>query len=101
MSDADREVEELRAYLGDAFDEEKLRRHQNAVDAELARVGDEQRFYRTSEAYLYDLTAFATWGTKAPYHDTIRAMVAPGARILDVGCGIGSDGLRLLEDGYE
>src|SRR4051794_41740562 len=40
-------------------------------------------------------------GTKDPYHEWIRSAVPPGSRLLDAGCGIGSDGLRLLEDGYE
>ena len=100
MIDPDREVAELRAYLGDAYDEGKLQRHQAEIEEELARTGDEQRFYRTSEAYLYDLTAFATWGVKQPYLDTITELVAEGARLLDVGCGIGSDGLALIEAGY-
>ena len=100
MIDPDREVAELRAYLGDAYDEAMLRRHQAEVEEELARTGDEQRFYRTSEAYLYDLTAFAMSKTKEPYLETVTRLVEPGARILDVGCGIGSDGLALLEAGH-
>ena len=39
-------------------------------------------------------------GTKLPYlHELVRH-VPPGARLLDYGCGIGSDGLMLLEAGY-
>ena len=65
-----------------------------------ARSATRQRLYRTSEAYLYNLTAFAMTGTKAPYLDAVlRSVAAPGARVLDVGCGIGSDGLALLEAG--
>jgi SAM-dependent methyltransferase len=100
MIDADREVAELQAYLGDAYDADRLRRHQAVVEEELVRTGDEQRFYRTSEAYLYDLTAFAMSMTKVPYLETVMRLVKPGARIVDVGCGIGSDGLALLEAGY-
>ena len=98
--DPEREVAELRAYLGDAYDGRRLERYRAEVEEELARLGDEQRFYRTSEAYLYDLTVFAMSGTKAPYLDAIRSLAAPPARVLDVGCGIGSDGLALLEAGY-
>jgi SAM-dependent methyltransferase len=94
----DRDREELREYLGDAYDEERLRGYATLVDEELARVGDEQRLYRVSEAYLYDLTAFAMTGTKDPY----RAWIPPPPlKLLDLGCGIGSDGLRLLEAGYD
>src|SRR3954451_3383285 len=96
-----REVAELRAYLADAYDERHLRRYAAEVEEELARVGDEQRFYRESEAYLYDLTAFAMTQTKAPYLATIAAIAPPQARLLEVGCGIGSDGLALLEAGYD
>jgi 2-polyprenyl-3-methyl-5-hydroxy-6-metoxy-1,4-benzoquinol methylase len=39
--------------------------------------------------------------TKEPYLNDLAALVPPGARVLDYGCGIGSDGLLLLEAGYE
>lgn len=39
-------------------------------------------------------------GTKVPYlHELVRH-VPSGARVLDYGCGISSDGLMLLEAGY-
>ncbi len=94
------DLEELRAYLGERFDLDKLRRHTAALDAEAAAVGDEARFYRTSEIYLYDLTVFAMSGTKEPYRRMLTSLLEPGARLLDYGCGIGSDGLRLLQQGY-
>ncbi|MGI8633469.1 MAG: class I SAM-dependent methyltransferase [Solirubrobacterales bacterium] len=40
-------------------------------------------------------------GTKTPYLGELTSKLPPGARILDYGCGIGSDGLALLEAGYE
>jgi 2-polyprenyl-3-methyl-5-hydroxy-6-metoxy-1,4-benzoquinol methylase len=40
-------------------------------------------------------------GTKLPYLREILRELRPPARVLDVGCGIGSDGLMLLEAGYE
>jgi SAM-dependent methyltransferase len=98
--DGERGLQELRAYLGDAFDVAKLHGHVEAVDAEAAAVGDEEAFYRRSHAYLYDLTAFAMTGTKDVYRRELRRLVRPGGRLLDYGCGIGSDGLRLLEAGY-
>ena len=39
-------------------------------------------------------------GTKLPYLRELVRHVPPGARLLDYGCGIGSDGLMLLEAGY-
>jgi SAM-dependent methyltransferase len=100
-ADPERELAELKEYLGDAFDERRLMRWQQAVDEELAQVGDEQTLYRTSRMYLYNLTAFAMSRTKEPYLRDLTDFIAPGARVLDYGCGIGSDGLMLMEAGYE
>jgi SAM-dependent methyltransferase len=99
--EAEQELAELKAYLGADYDEQQLRGHQQAVDAEEASARDELTFYRTSRAYLYDLTAFAMSGTKRPYRDLIRQRIGPGSRLLDYGCGIGSDGLRFIEAGYD
>ena len=99
--DPAREEAELREYLGDAFEVERLWRYQETLADEVQRVGDEQTLYRTSNAYLYNLTAFAMTGTKLPYLRELERAVAPGSRLLDYGCGIGSDGLLLLEAGYE
>jgi 2-polyprenyl-3-methyl-5-hydroxy-6-metoxy-1,4-benzoquinol methylase len=98
--EGDRDLAELRRYLGDAFDQALLESHQSAVEREEDAAPDEATFYRTSQSYLYDLTVFAMSGTKTPYLDAIESVVAPGARLLDYGCGIGADGLRLLERGY-
>lgn len=99
--DPERELAELEAYLGDSYDHALLQRYEEAVDEELARVGDELTLYRTSQMYLYNLTAFAMSRTKEPYLYNLTDLVAPGSRVLDYGCGIGSDGLLLLEAGYE
>jgi hypothetical protein len=96
----DREREELRAYLGDSYDEDRLRRWQETLEVETAAIEDEATLYRTSEAYLYNLTAFAMTGTKLPYLRALTRQVPAGASLLDYGCGIGSDGLLLIEAGY-
>jgi SAM-dependent methyltransferase len=98
--EAEQELAELKEYLGKDFDEHLLRGHQQAVDAEEAAAPDELTFYRTSTAYLYDLTVFAMSGTKRPYREEIMRRIGPGSRLLDYGCGIGSDGLRFIEAGY-
>ena len=98
--DPRREEEELRCYLGDAYDRARLERYEQQLEQELERVGDEATFYRTSEGYLYNLTAFAMTGTKLPYLRELTRAAPPGARVLDYGCGIGSDGLALAEAGY-
>jgi SAM-dependent methyltransferase len=98
--DPAREESELRTYLGDDFRLDRLQHYQEHLDAEVAQVAHEETFYLTSKAYLYNLTAFAMTGTKLPYLHELTSRVARGARLLDYGCGIGSDGLLLLEAGY-
>jgi len=98
--EGDRDLEDLRTYLGDSYDHSRLVDHAGVVEREQESIGDEDRFYRSSEAYLYDLTAFAMSGTKVPYIDVLKRLVPRGGRVLDYGCGIGSDGLRLMDAGY-
>jgi SAM-dependent methyltransferase len=99
--DPDRELAELKEYLGESYDHARLQRYEEAVDEELQEAGDEPTLYRTSQMYLYNLTAFAMSRTKEPYLGDLTDLVPRGARILDYGCGIGSDGLLLLEAGYQ
>jgi len=98
--DEARELSELRAYLGDGYDHARLVSWEEQLDREFERVGDEDCFYRSSNGYLYNLTAFAVSKTKLPYLRDLTGLVEPGARLLDYGCGIGSDGLALAEAGY-
>jgi SAM-dependent methyltransferase len=95
------EEAELRDYLGDRYDHQRLMMHERQLDEEYEAVGDEQLLYRTSQGYLYDLTAFAMSLTKLPYLRTLTRLVPPGSKVLDYGCGIGSDGLALLAAGYD
>jgi SAM-dependent methyltransferase len=99
--DPAREEAELRAYLGHRYDHRRLVHYQRQLDEEREAIGDEHQLYRTSVGYLYDLTVFAMSRTKLPYLRTLTRLVKPGARVLDYGCGIGSDGLLLLEAGYD
>ena len=99
-ADPAREEGELRAYLGEEYERGRLEQYQQTLDEEFAACGDEDRFYRTSNGYLYNLTAFAMTKTKLPYLEELMTVVPPGASVLDYGCGIGSDGLLLLEAGY-
>lgn len=101
MIDPQREEAELRAYLGSAYDHERLVNYDRQLEDELAQIGDEETLYRTSHAYLYNLTAFAMTRTKEPYLDVLRSAIPPGSKVLDYGCGIGSDGLALIEAGYD
>lgn len=98
--DPAREEQELRDYLEESFEVERLQNYERTLDREFEAIGDEARLYRTSRAYLYNLTAFAMTGTKTPYLRELARHLPPGARVLDYGCGIGSDGLLLAEAGY-
>jgi SAM-dependent methyltransferase len=98
--DPAREESELRSYLGEDFRLDRLQHYQEHLDAEVAEIAHEDTFYLTSKAYLYNLTAFAMTGTKLPYLRELTKRVPAGAPLLDYGCGIGSDGLLLLEAGY-
>jgi SAM-dependent methyltransferase len=100
IADPGGDLRDLRDYLGSDYDLQRLRGHMGLIAEEWRRIGDEAAFYRNSEAYLYDLTVFALSGTKQPYLDVLRRLVPPPAHVLDYGCGIGSDGIRLLEQGY-
>ena len=100
LHDPEREEQELKEYLGDGYSRARLERYQDALDEEAAAIGDEAKLYRTSQAYLYNLTVFAMSPTKLPYLRELTRLVPPGSRVLDYGCGIGSDGLMLLEAGY-
>jgi 2-polyprenyl-3-methyl-5-hydroxy-6-metoxy-1,4-benzoquinol methylase len=100
--DPQRQEDELKAYLGDDYSRDKLEHHQREIDNELAAAGhDEATFYRSAQAYLYDLTVFAMSGTKVPYLERFAELVPAGARVLDYGCGIGADGLALLDAGFK
>jgi hypothetical protein len=83
--DPDRELAELKEYLGDDYDHKRLQYYAEAVDEELAQVGGEAELYRTSQMYLYNLTAFAMSRTKEPYLSDLTDLVAPGSRVLDYG----------------
>jgi cyclopropane fatty-acyl-phospholipid synthase-like methyltransferase len=97
----ERERAELETYLGERYDHSRLQQWEAVLEEEFAQVGDEQKLYRTSEAYLYNLTAFAMTATKLPYLEEVVRVTPPGGRVLDYGCGIGSDGLTLAELGFQ
>ncbi len=101
-------MEELRRYLRTRFDPERARRPQEALAEDWRRASPEGEsevlaFYRGAEGYLYDLTAWhATPARRAWTEALVRYAREQGVRtVLDYGCGIGEDGLALLEAGCE
>ncbi|MCW3010906.1 MAG: glycosyl transferase, family 2, partial [Solirubrobacterales bacterium] len=99
--DPEAEAAELQAHLGAAYDHERLVHYEAQLEEELGEIGDEQALYRRSQGYLYNLTAFAMTGTKDPYREWVDVAFPRGGRLLDVGCGIGADGLALMAGGHE
>ncbi len=63
---------------------------------------DIEEFYRGTDVYLYDLTQWHA-SSRFPYAAAAGAFAARHGykNLLDFGCGIGSDGLRLLNWGFE
>lgn len=95
--------EELRAYLAERA------RQSGETDliadwkAKPRHTADEiEGFYRETDAYLFDLTEWHA-GRRYPYAEVIGDFAAKHGcrRLLDFGCGIGGDGLRLMERGFE
>ncbi len=61
-----------------------------------------EEFYRSTDGYLYNLTRWHA-ANRFPYAETIGDFAARYGlkRLLDYGCGTGTDGLKLLERGFE
>jgi SAM-dependent methyltransferase len=62
-------------------------------------MGEQQSYYRDNEAYAEFLAGWDA-GFYAKYADTLKP-ARPGARVLDVGCGVGQVVARLTEAGCE
>lgn len=92
---------ELMDHLGDRYDPMLLVHSEAELEREEAEHPSEDAFYRASEVYPYDLAAFEVSPTKEPYHRLLLRHLGPGARVLDHGCGIGSDGLALADAGCQ
>ena len=99
--DPDRELRELREYLGDEFDRGRLQRYEQTLDGGVpAGCGDE-------EALLPDVARLPLQPDRvrdvrheAPVPRELSAPSPARRAVLDYGCGIGADGLLLLEAGY-
>lgn len=94
-------VLELQEHLGLEFDPSVFVNVAEKVEAEFEKFADPVDFYRNSQTYLYDLTSWDLSGAKAPGLRLIRALTFPDDPVLDYGCGVGADGIRLIEHGYE
>lgn len=95
---------ELKAYLGDQYEikdgkSELLRQWSDAPRENVHQVED---FYRSTDAYLFDLTQWHTTN-RFPYAEVIGdfALRWGFKSLVDFGCGIGTDGLKLLYRGFD
>ena len=62
-------------------------------------MGEQQSYYRDNTAYAEFLAGWDA-GFYARYADTLKPTQS-GARVLDVGCGVGQVVARLTEAGFE
>lgn len=97
------EWQELKDYIeerGGEFDYSKMGGFDILVEQEFATFENDLEFYKHNLSYLYHLTAFGLDQWKHPYFVAIRDQVKPPCDVLDYGCGIGADGLRLERQGF-
>lgn len=94
--------EELRAYLGNRY---TAKSDSHLVEEWVSRPRDScaeiEDFYRMTDAYLYDLTKWHATN-RFPYAEAVRHFAERHGlkHVLEFGCGIGSDGLKLLDWGF-
>lgn len=94
------ELCELRRYLGPRYDSGRL------VYGSRPEDGEDGRFERGEEGssddeQLFALARRALEGRTDEVVAALRRHLPPGARLLEYHCGIGSDGLRLAQAGYQ
>jgi hypothetical protein len=95
--------EELRTFLGDKYaakSESDLAREWATVPRQTPEQIEE--FYRSTDGYLYNLTEWHA-SNRFPYSEVIGDFAAGKCfrHLLEFGCGIGSDGLKLLARGFD
>lgn len=95
--------EELRAFLGDEYTANSDFRLITDWQSSTRKTPQEiEDFYRSTDGYLYNLTKWHA-SNRFPYAEVIGDFASRYGfkRLLDFGCGIGTDGLKLLERGFD
>ena len=93
---------ELACYLGKRFRSDWCGSSDSVVQAEFAKYPSADAFYRESEVYLYHLLGYWLEGCKRPAHAwLLQSTGNVRCSVLDYGCGVGCDGLWLLDAGYD
>jgi hypothetical protein len=94
---------ELKTYLGDRFLPyyDSSRGLASDWDAAAPTTPSQIRaFFEVNVGYLYNLTIWEASGNRPPYLQAAAPALEPQTRILDYGCGIGSDTIALREHGH-
>lgn len=101
-------ITELAIYLntiGEPFRQEYCGGKDEIVDKELNEFFEQGKtiddFYRESWTYPYHLTFFAEDIWKKPYRRIIWETLPPPLKVLEYGCGVGADGLKFIDRGYD
>lgn len=101
-------IEELRFYLafnGKEWNAVWAGGHDETVLGEWNRFMSQgktgEQFYRESETMLYHGVFFGEDQWKIPYRQLVQETMPARATILDYGCGVGSDGIKFAEMGYD
>ena len=93
------ELCELRTYLGERHDSARLVYRSGGQDANASSQIEAGPDWSDDER-LYDLARRALEGRTDPALSVLESQIQPGSRVLEYGCGIGSDGLHLAQAGY-
>ncbi|HET9733612.1 MAG TPA: glycosyltransferase family 2 protein [Acidimicrobiales bacterium] len=91
------ELCDLRRYLGERYDSARLvygsrDPGEPTTEATTAERSEEDRLFDLARRCLSDVTGEA--------REHLRGHLSPGSEVLEFGCGIGSDGLRLAGEGF-
>lgn len=105
FTDPNAELEFYFQEKGWAFNRSLLGGHDKPVEEEFARYlakGKTQAdFWSEAEIALYHGIAFGEDQWKEPYRRILRELFPAPLKLLDYGCGVGSDGLKFQAAGYE
>ncbi len=103
-----RGIDELHCYLattGQPFHHEWLGGRDMTVQKEFEEFAAKgktlEEFYRESETLVYHGIFFGEDQWKYPYRRVIIETMPADSVLLDYGCGVGSDGIKLGEAGYK
>lgn len=105
VSIGSRGLTELEEYLGGDFQkyyDSSVALANEWVSNEPESKDEVNDFYRKNKNYLYNLTIWFESGDRPNFADEIKQVAEKYDvhSFLDFGCGVGNDGLELIEQGY-